>query len=610
MTAQLLTVVKLFPLLLPIWEQRPPTMDELRPGPYPIEATADEIRMLQEGLRISSDYDLRCQMAKDMRKTGRRDAFDALRGRLGKEKHSKVTATILQQLLAMPHDSPDLGKPLPPLLSHPEPDVRYWAVRLCLKARAIRLVDVGRMALEDKDAAVRHAACSVLSGRTREVGIDFFRKLWTAGDPETRAEALAGACAKPKIAACRSELLALCDDEAVAVRHALAANLHKTKPGLRAALARKLAQDPHAGVRGPVAQSIGLARDKALQPVLLRLATDPDAEVRRLAAENLALFPASDTLVMIVRLLGDPRNLVRCQAEETAVIINRDVPVADSVAARLADEFSYARYHACRILGRINARQYDRHLHGRLAKETIPENLGAVIFGLGCVNARFAAADVAAHGRHESPVVRKEVARALGCFQDPTTYDLINALIFDADDDTRQAAIISSGWIGDGKSFSASLLKTLKTFDGRKMTALNRRASCWAAGRLRPVDKKLMSRLVTQATTPVVPVPMGPPEYEDDTVLVSACFALAQCTRDDPSVRERAVRVQKLHMYDPPPGQATAALLSGGMIYSAEVQEFARQARAYMTDEAVEKRPRPTRGLNFQYGKWTPPEQK
>ena len=284
--------------------------------------------------------------------------------------------------------------------------------------------------------------------------------------------------------------------------------------------------------------------------------------------------------------------LVREQACRSVVVVHSTVPAAEIVRGCLTSDSADVRVQACRSLGSMGVEEAAPALAERLESETRAENIAAAVFGLGSLRSRPAAGAVARRAGHGSAEVRAEVGRALGRFVEPETYGVIGKLAFDEAESVRQQTLLGIRDSGDGR-LSSVLLKVLKTTaEGAVITAHDRALACWSAALLRPANRGLMERLAEQATTPVVPV-MGGKEFEKDFVLVSACWALASCARDDESVRPLAAAVCTAH------GRLMSATDAGNpaegiYAFSAEVGEYARQARAFMAGEAIEPRPRPT----------------
>ena len=106
-----------------------------------------------------------------------------------------------------------------------------------------------------------------------------------------------------------------------------------------------------------------------------------------------------------------------------------------------------------------------------------------------------------------------------------------------------------------------------------------------------------MKRLVVQGTTPVIPTDFGP-VFEDETVLASVDFALAQCALDLPAVRPLAEQVMNFHAKAPGAG---VAMGPGMLVPTPELMECSRQARAFMEKREVTPALRPTQDILLPY---------
>gem|GEM_PF-1406143 len=603
MLYQIPTFVRLFPLLLPIWQERPLTTKDISPGPYPIEATAEDVRLQAQACRVAN-LTQRCQIARDLRNSGRADAHNLLLQQLRNESHPVALATLLECLASVP------VKPAAPLpdaerwLGHDDPNVRYWAAVFYPNLTDWEPEMLARMCRNDSDARIRMLAADILAEHPETVGMGTYVALLAAGAPDIRAAAVRGLCRKAAAADAASYLESAAADPDVAVRYQLADNLDAVPAAIRIPLTTKLAKDAHPSVRGALAAGIGRHVDDDLFPTLRRLCADRDADVRRRAAASLAAFPKSPTRQQLVHMLGDARYLVRREAEDSLCKIHSRVPVIEAVAARIGDDFEPARLHVYRVLGRLGARDYARALAARLPREKDAEILAAVVDALYEFNADFAAAQIAGLHQHADPRVRCAVARALGRFAQPATYQVLGRLAFDPEETVRHNAIIGIGRIGNGTAFSDTLLRALETVNSVQMSPRNRAAAAWAAGRTRPVRQPLVDRLVVQATVPVVPGPLGP-EFESDVVLVSVSMALAQCARDMPALREHAKYVQKVHST---PIKHEIVMIEDvnlnapmRLAPSLELLEYTRQIEAYMNNRSVAPQPRPVQRLDFQY---------
>ena len=540
-------IVAFFPLLLPIWEQRPLRETDLVPSDYPVVVHEQDVPRQREGLR-HGNRELRGTIYRHLREMDLPASRQLLADSLGTESDPRLVGTILQQL-ALCADLPAVDATrLRARFRDADPDVRYWAIRLAGRSDSFPTAEIAEIAGSATESRLRLAAAQALADRGARLPLASLRPLWAHADPVVRTAALAAALrvggAHGQPAGIPRQAL----EDAVPVRCALAAALSAAAPGEARELAPLLAKDTHASVRASLAQSLLLIPpDSVFGRILLALARDRDPEVRRAAAAALSLYPEPAARDALVLLLGDPRTLVRRQAEESLVAIHASLAVDQAVAERLSDRLPYARYHAYRLLGRLDRRPFAEAVANGLARETEAVNIAAAVFALGSFEARFAANAVNSHATHADAGVRAAVAEALGQLAVPATYPAIQALAFDPEEPVRQAAILAMGRIADGDAFNPTLLRVLKTVKEASMTSPNRAAAAWAVGRVRPVSPANLQRLVVQATTPVVPGEMGEMLYEPDYALASCLFALAQLARQDGSHLAHFQTVHRVH---------------------------------------------------------------
>lgn len=598
--SSLATVITLFPMFLPIWQERPFDDKALNPGPYPIQVEAELVAGLKDGW-ARGDQQLRTTIAQQLGTSKSRDAFDFLVAQLQKEQDVRILATILQQLAATSFDSPGLVEMLIPLLAHDHPPVRYWSATLYGRLPNADLTQLGRRLRDEPRPMVREGVSEALLSRSDAIGTNFFKAFSDDPNQVVQADAFVAVVLKPGAAGSLAELEKACTQGSVPIRYALASRLQSTADLVSQRLSRLLVKDDHASIRSAVARAIGTRRKRDLLELLPILATDRDADVRQQAAASLGEFPTEVSRQMLLELIGDRRNLVRVQAEESLVRIATEIAVPAAAAAKLATDNLDTRYHACRVLGRLEAKEYAKQVFACLGQETRPKNIGAVVFALGRFRARFATDRIAALATHGAPEIREQVGAALGLLNVPKTYGILKTLAFDKKSpETRLAAIRAMGIVGDGNAFNKTLLKLLKSVT-KHITESDRAMTCWSIGRTRPVSIPVMKRLVEQATTAVIPAD-GMKEFEPDFVLASASFALCECSRADPKARPHAEAVLKIHSFKADPDDPDA-YDDVTMAPSEEIRDVARQARAYLEGKAVRPALRPTRGINISYGR-------
>ncbi len=593
-------VILLFPLLLPAWKDGPLTNSDLVPGPYPIHVEEAKINFMQSGFEYV-DYAMRARMIQNLGRSASPVAVDVLLRQLANETDERVQATILAQLANLPYDPAAILDVTVPLLEHSSTAIRFFAVNLygaLPDASAERLIEI---ATSDSELRVRRKAAARLQHHAAAVNIDALAELRRADDPVMRADAWAASCYAANAGVNGPLFVEGAQSDDPGVRYAVASHLHAVGlPGAAQAM-KDLTADPHASVRGATAATVGLLKNGTLLSALLTLAGDEDNEVRRIAIENLAVFPVESAAVTVVGKFGDPAAFVREEAEETAVALHAEHPMADLTVKELRKSNPNIRFRAYNVLGRVGADVYRDAIAEAVRKERDPILIAAALKALYRLNDTEHEKLLLGFANHEADLVRENCALALGNLSSAQVMDTLKTLIGDDASAVREAALYAAGQIAD-PFFSPIFLMVLKSTGERSIyTSKHRSYACWGAGRIRPVDKQLAQRLVTQATTPVIPV-MGMRMFEPDYVLASACFALAQCARDVPDILPLAEKVMAAHSKIP----SREALRNQGpndLLPSAELREAARQARAYLNGEEITQRPRPTRTISMIYRK-------
>ena len=595
MPLDFVSIVLFFPLLLPVWQTRPITSTDMFPAPY-VTVVPDEVMAKQHEALELVDAELRARVLMYLHLTRHPKAAATLHEQLARERSIEVIATVLEQLCLYKTDA-GMAAEVAPFLKHHDTAVRVAAVRLYGRLPVVKLTPVEELAAGDPQDRVRRTAWQVLCENPTRCSPTFLREHWTDTDARSRADALVASLSLPEATAARQTFLTACGDNEVIVRCALAVHLPEAPAALAGELCRKLARDPFASVRESVAQVVPKLGYGDLLPLLLELADDRDPEVRRLALVSLAGSGVPPAVDRAVAHLGDPTIQVHRQAEETLVALHQQTSVVPAVAARIEDPDPVVRFHVFRILGRLNAKEYVPALVEHMNREQRPVNIAAAIFGLAELHASEVAPEVLKFCAHSDVGVRVEVAHALGTMAVPTTYSKLEELVFDKAPQVRESALLAVGRLADGH-FSPMLLKVLQSVGAKSgISGWDRNIACWAAGRTRPISMDLMKRLVVQGTTPVIPTDFGP-IFEDETVLVSVDFALAQCALDLPAVKPLAQQAMDFHSKAPGVG---VSMGPGMLVPSPELIEYARQARAFMEKREVKPALRPTQDILLPY---------
>lgn len=591
----LIRYVTLFPLLLQVWQERPLTPEDIVPGPYPPLVTAEQVA-LQRAALARADRELRLVILRELRETQREDAHRIMLEHLAAEQDRGVLAALLEQLALSPLPPDAIEAEARARMSDPDDEMRTWAAAVCARFGGRARDALVKALAEDPAPAVREQAARGL--RDMPGGVDAALYEAFRADPNPRvAAAIAAGFSLGADAAGAAVLARDWGDLHDAARFAVAARLADASAAVPPAVIPLAVRDPHPAVRGEAAAAmarLGRPEDGAR---VLALVGDPDPEVRRRAVAACRSFPSGETLQALLGRLEDERTLVRREAEDVLVESNPRQPAGPAVAERLGRTRFPGRAHQCRVLARIGFADSAGAVHACLRHETEPEGIRDAVFALGRFGYREAAPEIAALGEHESAVVREAVGEALGFLAVPSTFPVLQKLAFAAEPAVRQAAILAIARTGDGGAFAETIRAALVATAPEKMTPSNRAAAAWAAGRLRPVSPDLVRRLKVQATEAVVPGPMGMPVFEDDFVLVSVDFALAQLAREDALAREVFGEVYAMHQVVVDPRKPTPQ----GVKYvpSAEVREYSRQAFEYLQGTAPERRERPLAPVSF-----------
>jgi HEAT repeat protein len=566
--------------------------------------TAEQVALQAEALPVA-DRSLRMLICTELRQTNLENAYAVLLRQRAIETDPEVLAVVLQQLEMSPFASADLEASIRPLLEHVDEDIRYWSTALYGRLPGADPALLVRAVTQDRSQAVRQVAAERLRDLPGAVTPVVYRAFRQDPNPAVATALTLAACLANDATAQADELVRDLAIAHEAVRFAVAVRLPDLAAGLQERLIPAFGRDPGPSVRGETAAALGqLARAGDL-PLLLDLSRDPDPEVRRRALAAGTAYPAAPLLAAAVERLEDPCTLVRRQAEDTLVATDKAQPVGPAVAARLGGTAFPGRAHQCRVLGRVGFAAAAAAIHTCLRQETEPEGLRDAAFALGRFRHQAAATDIAALATHASPIVRAAVAEALGYLAVPSTYPVLQTLAFDAEESVRHAALLAAGMTGAGTAFSETVRLALVQTQPAKMTPANRTAAAWAAARLRPVAEDLVKRLKVQVTTPVVPGMMGQMLYEQDEVLASVDFALAELAREDALARSLFAEVLTFQRVGIPPDAPPPP--AGTYQPSAELAEAALQARELLDGKPSATRSRPTASITFSVDRASPP---
>lgn len=599
------TLLALFPLLLPVWEQRPFEESDFEFGPPPVYVETADLEFQIEGAPYVSPL-LREKMFKQLGKSGNEEAVALLLEHLKQSDKPENTATILNAFLHFKDSSRLKEVDIKAHISATSPLIRRAAINLAGHLESVDNKTLLRKALEDRDVQVRinalEAVARRVSGSDREAEAPDFNEITDLRNSDNafiRKLAWRISCHSEAPENHASKFYQACREGAVTVRAELAENLSFLPDDIAEEATAILKKDDNSSVRKKLAETLPALDIENKQAVLLELADDTDPEVRRTAVKSLKKFPEQEVAETLISLLADPSSFVGAASEESLVKIHPSLAIDGLAVEALESDNARRRYHAFRILAELGMTEHASAVAAALADETKARNIAAGLKAAFHVRAEETLSDVKELSGHDDASVRRGAAIALGMFDYDEAGDHLKTLLTDNSDRVRHKTIISMGRIGHA-GFTESLLTVLKSVEKDHDYNIDcRMAACWAAACIRPVQTELADRLKRQAAKAIVKVPMGPPAYENTGVLVSAAFGLAEMARESKEITSLFKEVAETHSMDK--DDAEGAGNSEPFPASKTLREYARQAKAFYNDEDIEPAARSKRGLDLIY---------
>lgn len=587
-----------FTLLLPIWEQRPLTDEDIVPGPYPLEVPDEQIVFAVRGFDYADEALLR-QMVQTFGKSQSPAASEALLNLIREDGGNAAVATALLQLGNLPLENPRLATEIARYLKHDDWRVRFWAADTYSRLPAGKPDLLLSVAAEDTSGRVGPSVLELIAANKHNIRFEQFARFIDSQDRRLRISAVKAALAAPDVDGHRGEILAAAKDNDPAIRHAVISSILHMPDNLGLELAEIGSRDKHPSVRAEVARQLADIRSGKARDLLITLCGDSDFDVRRSACDSLASFPETAAVSVLCKLLGDGHQFVRQSAEDSLVTIHPTSPVDEITTAAIASPSSEARFHSYNVLGRIGVEARREAIAAAVGAETVPDNIAAALLALNRLNYSTSDSVILAYVDHEDSMVREAAAGALGNVGTAAGEKALIRMADDEDLEVVSTVIVSMGRLGK-PVFAPTFLKILKdTGITARYSARHRAQVCWAAGRLASLDSALEKRLVVQGTTPVIRTPMGN-LFESDPVLVSVDFALAQQARRDPGIRKSFEKVHAMHSHRFTLEEQRRAG-ENTLVPSEELIEYSRQALAYLEGRSIKPAPRPTRTMQFLY---------
>jgi HEAT repeat protein len=599
------TISVVFPLLLPIWQERPLRNEDFNIPDPPILVETEDIQFAVDGFKYA-DPELKETIIRRLGTVDGTNARDALIQLLTAMEDATLRTAVLQALDGFRPLPKTAAVPVYKCLTHDVAEVRQAACRIIAHAPpspqiATRLLE---LAANDSDNRVRLAALQALTpNQVRMVDGERLLPFVSNMSSSIRSAAWEAFLSAENDALSRTVLSSVPTDDAQIVRFTVAGHLRPEHGFLAKDLLLTLATDRKSAVRVRAAETLAGFEGEDVQDRLLELLEDTDAEVRRAAVASLGKIAKSATLSALVERLGDPSLFVRETTIETLIELNSSISVSEAVASALNATNPDAREGAYEVLGEIDAEPFAPTILGQLSTEERPSNLATAVKALGKLRWRGARATVVGLAAHTDTEVRRAVAFALGRIGDESTRETLVGLVRDSESSVRVEAIASTGRLGDA-SFVSLLLEVLD--DAKSKTPsfrpAGRMAAMWSLARILPLPNDAVKRIHGHITRPVIPTMMGP-IFDTESVLVSGLFALADIARRDPAAVSYFNSAHTLFLRELEPGQAMSP---STLMPTPALREYARQGRALFEHGAgvtLEPTPVPVRKIRLPYRK-------
>jgi HEAT repeat protein len=601
------TISIVFPLLLPIWQERPLRNEDFNIPNPPILVETEDIQFAVDGFKYA-DPELKETIIRRLGMVDGTNARDALVQMLSAMEDATLKTAVLQALDGFRPLPKNAAVPVYKCLTHDVAEVRQAACYIIAYAPpspqiATRLLE---LAANDPDHRVRLAALKAMApNQVRTVEGERLLPFVSNTSSSIRSAAWEAFLSvendgKPVP---RTVLSSVAKDEAQIVRFTVARCLRPEHGSQAEEQLLTLAADRKSAVRVRAAETLAGFDGDDVQGRLLDLLEDADDEVRRVAVASLGKIAESATLPALVERLGDPSLFVRETTIETLIEMNSSISVSEAVASALNATNPDAREGACEVLGEVDAEPFAPAILNLVSTEERPSNLATAVKALGTLRWRGARATVVGLAAHTDTEVRRAVAFALGCIGDESTRETLVELVRDSESSVRVEAIFSTGRLGDA-SFVSLLLEVLD--DARRKTPsfrpAGRMAAMWSLARILPLPNDAVKRIHGHITRPVIPTIMGP-IFDTESVLVSGLFALAEIARRDPAAVSYFNSAQTLFSRELETGQAVSP---STLMPTPALREYARQGRALFEHGAgvtLEPTPVPVRKIRLPYRK-------
>jgi HEAT repeat protein len=580
----LLTV--LFPLIIPVWKEKPFNAENIKQSDSLTFLTNEEITEQKNFLKKIKDPRIKSKIIGIFSEANNAEAIIALEELLPKAQNPLVTEDILFSMHFF-KDKAKLKNPekLKTFLENKTPRIRALAASILL-AQTGNPYDTLKFLEKENTEFAQNMLWSQLAENSNLLPTNKAKVFLKSKNSTQKAGAAKAIATKAEAPDTISELQEIAEGKDPLAKIALAQGLKTRKSGGNALL-KKLAKDKSVSIRALVASAPAA---KAREDLFIELSDDKDWEVRRLAAEALGNYKSQNSISALMNKLNDKYKPVRTAVEDSLVKIQPDKKIIIELEKALEDPEK--QNPAIRTLGLLGAKSASEKILKILNSTKSAETAKRAATALGRLNYKESATAIADKAKHQDENVRKAVAFALGKLKEKATFETLISLSKDKKLPVSLEAIESMGRIGDS-AFNERLYKIISDTTPKGNSEM-RSAACWSIARISPQKEKTIKQLKDLLLKKVVITEMEK-VFDNDYTRAAAMLALVDLAKKDKKLEPELNKAIEYFYKNPFKMEGEDSPL---------ILDYMRQIQLYRKGEKISKAPMETVKPNFTVAKY------
>ncbi|MCM8530961.1 MAG: HEAT repeat domain-containing protein, partial [Lentisphaeraceae bacterium] len=283
----------------------------------------------------------------------------------------------------------------------------------------------------------------------------------------------------------------------------------------------------HATVRAAGARALKTFPQPAFLTKLVQLSQDSDTDVRKAAIESLSKYTNEKSTKALFLSLKDNELLNQKLAVDSLLKISKNFDISTIIEKGIAQNAIGTRRWSAHLLGKLVKSKNAKAIAQQLKKESDFDARTEQVYALGQFKHELSSKSIDKLSKdHER--VRAALMHYLGKIDKEVYFKYIHeAAMKDSVNTVRWAALEAAGNNGS-PWFNKTLIDIMNDLDKENMRDYQDRAcACWAAGKIRGLDKKMIDVMILFMNRPTIPVVMGPNTYDNSQVLIAIQFAFA-----------------------------------------------------------------------------------